>query len=95
MQDAKPVSTPLSTSCDLTPTFDAPSCDIWEFRCIIGFRQYLYLTHPDVSFTVNKLSQYMQASPEIHMKTTKCLLHYLKGTVDHGPYFSIKLYLKN
>jgi len=28
MQDAKPVSTHLSTSCDLTPMSDAPSCDI-------------------------------------------------------------------
>jgi len=28
MQDAKPVSTPLSTSRDLAPTSDAPSYDI-------------------------------------------------------------------
>jgi len=68
MQDAKPVSTPFSTSYDLTPTSNAPSCDIREFGRIIGSLQYLYLACPDVSFSVNKLSQYMQASTKIHMK---------------------------
>ena len=56
MQDAKPVCSLLSTSCDLTPTSDALLCDIQEFRRIIGSLQYLYLTCPDVSFSVNKLS---------------------------------------
>jgi len=50
MQDAKPVSTPLSTSSDLTPTSDTPSCDIREFHRIIGSLQYLYLTRPNVFF---------------------------------------------
>jgi len=56
MQDAKPVSIPLSSSCDLTPTSNAPSCDIWEFRYTIGSLQYFYITRPDVSFSTNKLS---------------------------------------
>jgi len=47
IQEAKPISTPLSTSCDLTPMSDAPSCDIREFRRIIGSLQYLYLTRPN------------------------------------------------
>jgi len=88
MQDAKFVSTPLSTSCDLTPTSDAPSYDIREFRPIISSIQYLYLTHPDVSLLMNKLSQYMHAPTEIHMKVVKRLLHYLKGTLNHGLHLS-------
>jgi len=87
MQDAKPISTPLSTSCDLTPTFDAFSCDI---RRIIGSLQYLYLTCPDISFSVNKLSQYMQAPIEIYMKVVKRLLRYFKETLDHGLHLSLE-----
>jgi len=94
MQDAKPVSTPLSTSCDLTTTSNAPSCDIWEFCPIIGCLQYLYLTNPNVCFSVNKLSQYMQVPIEIHMKAAKCLLHHLKGTLDHGLHLSCVTNLK-
>jgi len=65
MQDAKLVSTSLSTSSNVS------SCDIW-----------------DVSFLVNKLSHYMQAPTEIHMKSVNRLLRYLKGTLDHGLHFS-------
>jgi len=68
MQDVKPISTPLFTSCDLTPTSDAPSCHIREFRHIIVSLQYLYLTCLDVSFPMNKLSKYMQTPTKIHMK---------------------------
>ena len=48
MQDAKPVSTPFSTSYDLTPSVDSPTCDAKEFHRIIGSLQYLSLTHPNV-----------------------------------------------
>ena len=48
----------------------------------------LYLTLLDVSFSVSKLSQYMQAPIEIHMKVVKCLLCYLKGTLDHDLHLS-------
>ena len=30
----------------------------------------------------------MQALPEIHMKAAKCLLRYLKWTLDHGLHLS-------
>jgi len=83
MQDAKSY-TPLSTSCDLTPMSNALSCDICESHRITSSLQYLFLTRRDVSFSVNKLSQYMQAPTKIHMKTGKRLLCYLKGTLDHG-----------
>ena len=91
LHDPKLVTTPLSTSCDLTPTMHAPSCDAREYLRIIGTLQYLTLTRADVSFPVNKLSQYMQAPTDIHMQEVKCLLHYLKGTIDHGLHLSCLL----
>ena len=88
MQDAKLVLTPLSTSCDLTLATDTPTNDALEFRRIIGSLQYLALTGPDVSFSVNKLSQYMQAPTEVHMQALKRIHRYLKGTLAHGLHLS-------
>ncbi|WVY95893.1 hypothetical protein V8G54_028044 [Vigna mungo] len=84
MTDAKPVSTPMSTSCDLSANSDASTCNALEYRRIVGSLQYLSLTRPDVSFSVNKLSQYMAAPTESHTQVAKSVLRYLKGTIDHG-----------
>ncbi|XP_014489926.1 uncharacterized protein LOC106752708 [Vigna radiata var. radiata] len=84
MNDVKPITTPMSTSCDLSANSDASTCNVSEYRRIVGSLQYLSLTRPDVSFSVNKLSQYMAAPTESHMQFAKRVLRYLKGTIDHG-----------
>ena len=71
MQDAKPISTLLSTSCDLTPSADSRTYDAKEFHHIIGSLEYLSLTRPDISFLVNKLSKYMKAPSEVQMQAVK------------------------
>ena len=56
MAGSTPVSTPLSTS-DVLKLDDGSSLtDSSQFRQVIGSMQYLALTHPDISFAVNKLS---------------------------------------
>lgn len=84
MQDAKPVCTPMSTSASLQAPSDTPLCDVTDYRKIIGSLQYLSLTRPDISFSVNRLSQYLNAPTTIHMQAAKRILRYLKGTTDHG-----------
>lgn len=60
MSDAKPVSTPMSTSFSSTSQPDSSSCDTSLYRNLVESLHYLFLTRPDVSFPVNKLSQHMQ-----------------------------------
>ena len=55
-----------------------------EFHRIISCLQYLSLTRPDISFAVNKLSQFMHKPTTNHWTATKRLLRYLKQTIFHG-----------
>jgi hypothetical protein len=66
MVAAKPVSSPMSTTTSLSAfdgtTFDDPTL----YRSTIGALQYLCITRPDISYTVNKLSQFMQKPSVIY-----------------------------
>jgi hypothetical protein len=84
MLDAKPVCTPMSTSCSLISDDGTSSCDSSSYRSIIGSLHYLSITRPDVVFAVNKLSQHMQAPTVTHMQALKRVLRYLKQTIAHG-----------
>ena len=82
MIDEKPVGTPMSTTCSLSSHDDAPSCDSSLFRNIIGSLHYLSITRPDIAFTVNKLSQYMQSPTTTHMQALKRVYKQIKDTPE-------------
>ena len=84
MVGAKDVSTPLSTSTSLQLVDGTASFDSTEFRRVLGSLQYLSLTRPDISFAVNKLSQFMHKPTTTHWTAVKRLLRYLKQTIFHG-----------
>jgi hypothetical protein len=84
MDGAKDVTTPLFTSVSLKLADSSSSVDSTEYRRVIGALQYLSLTRPDISFAVNKLSQFMHSPTQTHWTATKRLLRYLKNTIFHG-----------
>lgn len=59
MQDSNGIQTLISTAPPLTITSGDPIVDHSEYRRIVGKLQYLSLTRPDISFAVNKLSQFI------------------------------------
>jgi len=84
MAGAKEAITPLFTTSSLTLTDGSASMDASEYCSIVGSLYYLSLTRPDITFTVNKLSQFMHKPTQLHWQAVKHLLRYLKGTIYHG-----------
>jgi histone deacetylase 1/2 len=86
MLDCKPAPTPLSPSEPLSlheGTLLGPE-DSSQYRSIIGALQYLTLTRPDLSFSVNKVCQYLHAPTTAHWTVVKRILRYVKNTHQLG-----------
>nr|CAN80558.1 hypothetical protein VITISV_023041 [Vitis vinifera] len=84
MSGARPVATPLVTYRNLTLHSSIALTNCTEYRTLIGNLQYLCLTHPDILYAINKLSQFMHRLTSEHWNATKLLLRYLCGTLTHG-----------
>ena len=84
MDKAKPSSNPCSFS-KLTDStkFNDPTL----YRSIVGALQYLTITRPDISFSVNNAS-YVMYSPTISDSTNvKHLLCYLKHSISESFFY--------
>nr|CAN63027.1 hypothetical protein VITISV_031873 [Vitis vinifera] len=57
------------------------------FRSLIGCLMYLTATRPDILYVVSVLSSFMHYASEVHLKTAKRVVRYIKGTVDYGVKF--------
>ena len=84
MSNVKPSSTPMHLgnkfSLNGSPFFSQPSL----YRSTIGALQYLTHTRPNISYAVNKLSQFLHAPTIVHWVACKRILRYIKGTLTHG-----------
>ena len=83
MIDAKPISTPCVIGQHLS-TEGKLFSDPTMFHSLAGALQYLTITRPDLSFSVNSICQFMHAPTEDNFRALKHILRYVKGTPDHG-----------
>nr|XP_020147974.1 uncharacterized mitochondrial protein AtMg00810-like [Aegilops tauschii subsp. strangulata] len=86
LQNCKPVSTAISTSEKLTIESGealGPE-DATNYRSVVGALQYLTLTRPDISYSVNKACQYLHAPRTTHWTAVKRILRYLKFSEGLG-----------
>jgi histone deacetylase 1/2 len=86
MVNCKPVSTPLATNEKLS-TFEGTLLgpgDAMRYRSIVGALQYLTITRPDISFSVNKVCRFLHAPTEIHWAAVKRILRYLRLNTKLG-----------
>jgi len=87
MIEAKPVTSPMASSSTLSAFTGDPMEDPSLYRSTVGSLQYLSLTHPHLSFAVNRVCQFMHRPLKPHWQAVKRILRYLKHTPSHGLLF--------
>jgi histone deacetylase 1/2 len=86
MSKCKSITTPLSSVEKLSISEGKPlgSEDVSRYRSLVGALQYLTLTRPDISFSVNKVCQFLHAPTTSHYSAVKRILRYVQGTLSLG-----------
>jgi len=62
--------------------------DIQAYRRLIGRLMYLTNTRPDITFSVQQLSQFLDKPTIAHYNATIRILRYIKGVPSLGLFFS-------
>jgi histone deacetylase 1/2 len=86
MAKCKAVTTPLASSekLSITDGVKLSSDDATRYRSVVGALQYLTLTRPDISFSVNKVCQFLHAPTTTHWSAVKRILRYVQGSLNLG-----------
>ncbi|KAK6144592.1 hypothetical protein DH2020_021412 [Rehmannia glutinosa] len=87
MQGAKSSTTPMVGNPPLSKFNGQPIADASLYRSIVGGFHYVTITRPEISYIVNKVSQFMQFPLDTHWKAVKRILWYLVGNVHLGLHF--------
>jgi hypothetical protein len=84
MMRCKPALTSLSSSTKIAAHDGVPLSpeDAIKYRSIVSALQYLTLTRSDISFSVNKVCQYLHAPTLVHWTTVKQILRFLNHTIS-------------
>lgn len=84
IQSFKKAVTPLPLHLKLhaadAPLYSNPT----HYRSLVGKLNFLTHTRPDLAFTVQTLSQFMQNPTDAHYQALTHTLNYLASTIDHG-----------
>ena len=84
--DAKPSPTPADLSVKLEKD-DGFSKEVnpIAYQLMVGSLLYATIaTRPDISYAVGVVSKFNSNPTEAHLTAVKCIVRYLKGTVDMG-----------
>lgn len=82
MLNAKPLQLPLDIHVKLTPDLGDSLPNPLVYQRLLGQLIYLTITRPDICFSVQLLSQYMNKPTTAHLQAAYCLLRYITGSVS-------------
>ncbi|XP_026398265.1 uncharacterized protein LOC113294054 [Papaver somniferum] len=78
----------MDTHLKLLPTNGVELTDPSSFRRLIGRQLYLTVTRPNITYSVNYLSQFLQNPKSAHKDAAQRILRFLKGTFGHEIFLS-------
>jgi hypothetical protein len=81
MANCKPCGKLVDMSAKLSSNGALVATDYRGLTCAL---QYLIFTRPDIAYAVQQVCLFMHDPREPHLALVKRILHYLKGTIDHG-----------
>lgn len=84
MQYAKAASSPMTNWHKLTTYGSDPVQDTHLYRSVVGALQYITNTRPELSYSVNRVCQFMHNPLEVHWQAVKLIFRYLAGTLNSG-----------
>lgn len=85
----KPSSIPMEPSIKLCHDSEEPVLDDPKlYRCLVGKLMYLTITRTDITFAMNRLCQFSCSPKNTHLQAAYKVLHYLKGTIGLGLFYS-------
>ncbi|XP_060183462.1 uncharacterized mitochondrial protein AtMg00810-like [Lycium barbarum] len=58
--------------------------DVKKFQQLVGSLIYLTITRPEIAYSVGIVSLFMQCPRSSHLDAARRILHYVKGSLDHG-----------
>lgn len=84
IQSFKTVVTPLPLSLKLDANTGILLADPSYYICMLGKLNFLTNTRPDLAYTVQTLSQFMQTPRDSHLQALHHVLHYVHSTAGQG-----------
>ncbi|KAK2991823.1 hypothetical protein RJ640_006383 [Escallonia rubra] len=88
MKDCNPVAIPAETGVELRVDSNRKSVNPTLYKSMVGSLRYLTFTRPDITYAVGLVSRYMERPKQDHFNAAKRILRYVKGTVDHGLFYT-------
>ncbi|XP_057956674.1 uncharacterized mitochondrial protein AtMg00810-like [Malania oleifera] len=89
MRGCKPINSPMEQQLKLSKDSRDLFTDLNKYRRLIGKLMYLTLSIPNLTYAINRLSQFLAKPRHPHMQAATRILQYIKGTSGQGVFLPV------
>ena len=86
MHTCNPIHTPIASQTFVSLMYGELLLYPSEYRSMVGALQYMTVTHLDITYTLNVVSQLMHDPRNTHLDCVKHIYRYLQGTFKYGSF---------